>query len=138
MDSVKFFDNNGVELCEGDFIYSQMGKTRIDYFVVNRLSNGKLTALAHSKEFGLSFPLRDIRKHTPKLIKIKRTFEEVCELRDSGALFKYNGRKAEEYKPVVAKTESKVFVDNYCVSMWQFKPKNSDTWQELEFKEVEE
>jgi hypothetical protein len=136
MDNVKFFDKNGVEICEGDVINTTAGKMVIDYFVVNRIKDKKLSAIAQAKDKAISFCCHEVTKHTPKLTKIKRTFEEVCELRDSGAMFRT--ANADHYKPSIMKTSADIYIIGEKLRNLKFKPTNSDTWQDLEYKEVEE
>jgi hypothetical protein len=135
MDNVTFFDKNGVELNVGDMVISDSGlKGSIDFFRFGQ----DTFACAHL--FGRTgfFALEKLTKHTPKLVKVKRTFEEVCELRDSGALFKMADKSQINYKPTIATDDTGIYIDDFSSNCWLIKPKGSDVWEDAKYKEVEE
>ena len=140
MQNVKFFDKNGVELKTGDYVVIEgSNKPReIKRFALQEFPSGfqfvKVYFVGHDTYANPSI----LTKHTPKLVKVKRTFEEVCELRDNGAMFMKTEKGTIMYKPVVSQNSGIIFIDSLTISGWKFKPKNSNSWQELDYKEVEE
>ena len=136
MTNVKFFDKNGVELNVGDVVLFDGSENKL---TIRRMQTGiHDVGIAWINGHESPFVLHCLTKHTPKLIKIKRTFEEVCELVKQECLFKTSGSCLSIYNPVIDVNDNSIRVAYITVSAWLFKPKNSDTWQELEFKEVEE
>ena len=132
MDNVKFFDKNGVELNVGDVVILDSGVK--DIIIRFGMENERPYAITKVWRPWLEI----CTKHTPKLVKIKRTFEEVCELVKQDCLFKTSGSCLSIYNPVIDVNDNSIRVAYTTVSAWLFKPKNSDTWQELEYKKVEE
>ena len=133
MDHVKFFDKNGVEIRKGDFVVIDGVKCEVSHFVL-RSDHGD--PIVHFKGKLVGSLLREVTKHTHKLVKVKRTFEEVCELVKDECLFNTKGKT--RYSPCVSIDCGIIFIHGVHISEYDFKPKNSDTWQELEYKEVEE
>jgi hypothetical protein len=136
MTNVKFFDKNGVEVKVGDVVISNNGsKGLIEFF---RYGSDKY-GCAHIGGYHGFFPLENLTKHTPKLIKVKRTFEEVCELVKQECLFKSNLNGAVHFNSSTSLYESgDMFIAGVAVKNLKFKRKNSEVWEDLEYKEVEE
>lgn len=134
MQNVKFFDKNGVELKVGDIVTDNNGnKDIVAHF---RLADNHNQVVVSLKSLFGYIPLHSLTKYTPKITKVKRTFEEVCELRDSGAMFRTPN--ADHYKPSIMIAGADIYIIGEKLCNLKFKTKNSDTWQDLEYKEVEE
>jgi hypothetical protein len=120
----------------GDSVVIDGVKCEVSHFVL-RSDHGD--PIVHFKGKMVGSLLREITKHTPKLIKVKRTFEEVCELVKQKCLFKSNLNGAIHFNSSTSLHEcGDMFIAGVATKNLKFKPKNSDTWQELEYKEVEE